>query len=324
MHGKFAAAGAIVAIWFAALASLPSAASARAPAAAAPATVCDRTCLNRFVDEYLTALVAHDPQRVPLAKNVRYTENGQVLKIGDGMWGVANGLGDYKLYFADPEAGEVGFMGVIKENDHPQITALRLKVEKGKITEVEAIIARSGGPNSAGKPEALVDKPIFSRALTPSQHRSRQELISIANSYFEGLNQATGKITPFDPNCTRVENGNITANNPNGRGIAKLSCGAQFDTGFSPFIKVRDGPDRRFPIVDEERGLVYAVIMFDHAGLVREVKETDGTILHVPPPFDTPYTFLIGELFKIQDGKIMRIEAVLLPVPFRMPSGWGK
>jgi hypothetical protein len=34
-----------------------------------------------------------------------------------------------------------------------------------------------------------------------------------------------------------------------------------------------------------------------------------------------PYTFQIGELFKIGDGKIMRIEALVIPVPYRMRSG---
>ena len=48
------------------------------------------------------------------------------------------------------------------------------------------------------------------------------------------------------------------------------------------------------------------------------------TSMTVPLPYDTPYTTLIGELFKIKNGKIHRIEAVLLPVPYGMPSGWGR
>jgi hypothetical protein len=38
---------------------------------------CDRACLEGFVDQYLAALVAQDPSKLPLAKNARYTENGQ-------------------------------------------------------------------------------------------------------------------------------------------------------------------------------------------------------------------------------------------------------
>lgn len=292
-----------------------------APASARAAESCDRACLEGFVNQYLNALAAHDPSRLPLAKNARYTENGQTLKLGDGMWGPKISLGNYKLYFADPKAGQVGFMGVVNENGHPQILALRLKIESRKISEMEAIVARST-PGGLSRPQDLVDKPIFHEALAPDDHPSREELVRIANSYFEGLEKATHKLTPFDPQCTRMENGAVTANNPNGQGMAKMTCGEQFATGFSPFItRVRE---RRYPIVDQERGLVYAMVFFDHAGTITSVKWTDGTEHKVPPPFDTPYTFQIGELFKIKNGKITRIEAVLLPVPYGMPSGWAK
>ena len=32
---------------------------------------CNRVCLQGFVDQYLKAIVAHDPSRLPLAKNAR-------------------------------------------------------------------------------------------------------------------------------------------------------------------------------------------------------------------------------------------------------------
>jgi hypothetical protein len=294
---------------------------ALAPGSAIAAEACDRACLEGFVDQYLAALAAHDSSNLPLTKNARYTENGQTLKLTDGMWGPKITLGTYKLYFADPKAGQVGFMGVVNENGHPQILALRLKIENRKIAEMEAIVARSGGGGFA-RPQDLVDKPIFHEALARNDHPSREELVRIANSYFEGLEKATGKITPFDPQCTRIENGAVTANNPDGKGMAKMTCGEQFDTGFSPFIThVRE---RRYPVVDEERGLVYAIVFFDHAGTITSVKWTDGTEHKVGPPFDTPYTFIIGELFKIKNGKITRVEAALLNVPYGMPSGWSK
>src|SRR5271155_4140740 len=73
--------------------------------AQAAGTTCDRACLEGFIDQYLAALVAQDPSKLPLAKNARYTENGQELKLGDGMWGPTVTLATYKLYFADPQGG---------------------------------------------------------------------------------------------------------------------------------------------------------------------------------------------------------------------------
>ena len=146
-------------------------------------------------------------------------------------------------------------------------------------------------------------------------------MLAITNSYFEGLEQATETLTPFDPDCQRIENGMITAGNPAApAAMQKMSCGAQFATHFSPFIThVRE---RRFPIMDVEKGLGFGIVFFDHAGVIKDVKLADGSNLHVPPPFDAPYAFEIFELFKIQDGRIMRVEAILNTVPYGSRSGW--
>ena len=45
----------------------------------AVSTECDRECLEGFVDQYLTAIVVHDPSRAPFAKNARYTENADEI-----------------------------------------------------------------------------------------------------------------------------------------------------------------------------------------------------------------------------------------------------
>ena len=36
---------------------------------------CDRACLEGVMNQYLAAVVAHDPKRVPLSEDVMYTEN---------------------------------------------------------------------------------------------------------------------------------------------------------------------------------------------------------------------------------------------------------
>lgn len=60
--------------------------------ATAPAESCDRACLERFADKYLAALVSHKYSQLPLAPNARYTENGQGLRMDDGMWQVATAI----------------------------------------------------------------------------------------------------------------------------------------------------------------------------------------------------------------------------------------
>ena len=284
---------------------------------------CDRACLEGFVDRYIDAMTAHAPLRAPLAKTIRFTENGQKLQVGDGLWGTIEAREGYSLYFADPPAGQVGAFVTVKESGRHQILGLRLKVVGGKITEAETLVVRPKQGVVFGEPAALKDKPIFHQALTPSQRRLRAELVRIANSYFEGLVHATEKLTPFNDDCQRIENGVITANNPDPGGgfpVWKLGCHAQFATHFSQFItRIRE---RRFPVVDEERGLVYAEVFFDHAGRMKTQTLADGTVSPVPPDMTTPFTFQIGELFKIQDGKIMRIEALVIPAPYGMGSGW--
>ncbi len=246
--------------------------------------ICDRACLEDFADRYLDALLAHDASKLPLAEDARYTENGQTLAMNNGMWQVASAIGDPKLYFSDPVSGQVGFRGVVEENGHKQIIMARPKVENRQIREIEAIVLREGGAFS--NVDGLADHPIFSEALSPDDRSSRDELISIADSYFEGLEKNLADITPFDPNCTRIENGTITANNPDSETFHRLTCGDRFKIpGFSAVItRIRE---RRFPIVDEERGLVYAIVFFDHAG-VPEVTLPDGSIRKIEPPPSTP------------------------------------
>lgn len=135
------------------------------------------------------------------------------------------------------------------------------------------------------------------------------------------MEAGTDKNTPFDKDCQRIENGVITSNDPSSKSeITRMSCGAQFATGFTKVItRVQE---RRFPVVDEERGMVLSIIRFDHSGKNKTITWADGAEHKVNPPFDQPYSFFIAELFKIVDGKINRIEALVTPVPYGMYTGW--
>jgi hypothetical protein len=96
---------------------------------------CNRACLESVMDQYLAALVAHDPKRVPLSADVVYTENDQRLDVGDGFWKTVEGLGNYKHIFADPEFGQVALMGTMREAGANEA----FLIENGKIRRVEMV-----------------------------------------------------------------------------------------------------------------------------------------------------------------------------------------
>jgi hypothetical protein len=290
---------------------------------------CDRACLYGFMDRYLEALVVKDPARLPWAPNARFTENNVELSIGDGLWGTVTGLGEYKLKFADPQNGEVGFFGVVKETITSSAFAVRMKVQAGRISELETVILRvadmgalAGNENPFSK-GVFEDKPILQQNVPPNLRRPRERMISIADGYFDTLQLNDGTLfTEFDPACNRIENGLQTTNNPAtplGM-VSALGCAEQFKLGFYRYDdRLRA---RRFPLVDEERGLVLAMGFIDHSGKLGTYKLTDGRTSE--SPIRRPHTFHLMELFKIVDGKLRQIEAVFIAVPYNMPSPWDR
>lgn len=291
---------------------------------------CDRACLIGFLDQYRSALAAHDPMRLPLDSSVKYTENTIALPLGQGLWATASGWGNYKQYFADPTAGQVGFIGVVKENDIPAILAVRLKIVNRRITEIEAIVPRE--PKAAllfeemGKPKAL-----WEEILPPGERRSREELASITNSYFEAIVHSDGGLAPFDKDCRRAENGSYSVLNPDPNVVwdpkssfrpFRMGCAEQLNTGIWSYI--RNIRDRRFPIIDEERGVVVALIMFDHPGTVKYFEVPGFGRVNNPPEFLTPTSMEIFEAFKIRNGKILEVAAEGGFLPYGIKSGWEK
>ncbi len=77
---------------------------------------CNRKWLAGFMDTYLKALVAHDSSKLPVTKNVKYTENGVRLNLKDGLWNTASAMPTYRLDIIDEEAGQVGLLGKLNEN----------------------------------------------------------------------------------------------------------------------------------------------------------------------------------------------------------------
>jgi hypothetical protein len=60
---------------------------------------------------------------------------------------------------------------------------------------------------------------------------------------------------------------------------------------------------------------------FDHKGDMRAETLTNGQV--VDPQYDTPWTWQIGEIFKIKDNKIDQVEALVLYAPYGEKDTWS-
>jgi hypothetical protein len=288
---------------------------------------CDYSCLTGVMDQYLKALVGHDPKQIPVADHVKFTENTIPLKVGDALWGTINGMGTYKLYFADARAGEVGFEGTIRENGTPAILLARLKVAGGKITEIETLVHRNADDARAlekfGQPN-----PVWTKPLDASQKTSRQEMLKDANTYFEGILHSSGDMVPFDPKCNRILDGYQDTNNPTAKGWFDLnsfrpdSMGIRENMNTGIWTYIHSIQPRRYLVVDEKMGIVFGVFMFNHPGKVKSADVKGVGKVPMPPVTQRPSSVEMGEFFKIESGKIRQIEGISVALPYGSRTGW--
>jgi hypothetical protein len=292
-----------------------------------------RAPLVELMDQYLAALVKHDPSGVPLASHVRMVENTVVTLIGKGLWETSTGgeTTDYKIYVADPVLGQIGYMGLLEENGKPIQLGVRLKLENGEITEIDHMIWRQ---ISDPMPEGLITpRPGLVEELDESERVSREEMVKAAMAYYDAIEQSDGNVAPFADECQRHEGGITSANNqaplPNDADaigslaqFGRMKCGEQLSTGVMRYIT--DINQRRLAAVDEEMGLVMLFSMFNHDG------EPNPLPIKNVPGFTERENkwgqFNVGaaHIFKIRNGKIYEIEAMAcVGIPYQVSDGWS-
>ena len=298
----------------------PAAAQAPGESSAVVAIDCDHECLTGFARDYMRALAARDPSKAHFAAHVRFTENNVELAIGkEGLWATVSGVASSGLEAADPTTGEAAWLGAVEEHGLPVYYGMRLRVREHAVVEVETVVVRTTGlPLPFGDVSKLVHDPAFAQVLPEQERRPRERLVAVANSYFSTVELNDGTVfAPFDPDCARVENGIYTTRAGAGSsGNIAQGCEQQFKLGIYRINKrVRE---RRFPLVDVERGVVVATGFFDHANEFDTYKTTDG--VERKTLLKWPNSISLVEAFRIRNGRIERIEAVFTYVPYFMHS----
>lgn len=296
----------------------------------AAAQDCDRACLEGMIDAYLDAMVAKDMDGLPLARDVKFAENGARLNVGQGSWATIDGLGAYRNYYADPATGNVGIITTVTEHGAPAMLDLRLRVQRGRIHEIETLYIRD--PGGHARYEAMgAPEDVWLETVPEDERLDRAEMIATVNRYFSSMarNDGRGDYTFFHPDCDRLEHALKTTNletreaygHSTDTDFRSMDCRNQWAMGFLGFVT--DIRDRRFLVVDEERQVVLAQVYLDHDGTVRELPLSTGNTFVPPPYFNVPRGLTVVEGFKLKDGMIHRIEMTLIETPYGNAPPWA-
>ena len=295
---------------------------------------CDRACLTGIMDGYMDAIFRHDPNAVPaMTPDVRMTENTGVMDVGEGvLWRSKVEPTPFKIYIVDPVAGQVALQARLLIGGQNALAAVRLKVDRGKVQEIEQLYDRN--IDKAAIPLLTTPVPVLTTDVPPAQRASRDMLIRVANSYFDALEGDSGKIGAFADDCVRHENGYQTVNNPppggrmmpapfiptadteRGREMLRfsmLTCAQQINEKTFAYMK-RIRP-RRALVVDEQKQTVATFPLFIHDGTRRGAKPGD------PPGM--LQNLVTMETFGIRDGLIRHVEAFpFVTLPYGLGNGW--
>jgi len=263
---------------------------------------CDRTCLGDLVTQYLKDMAAHNPAALPVAPNVRFTENGDVMKLGDGLWRTASGLGMYRQNILDVAGHTATTQAVVLEDgDKPVLFALRLKERDGKISQIETMVVRHDKSSLLFDP-AGYEKGNEQMTFVPpaSGIDSRAEAIKIAMKYPQGLKVGSfvQTDTPFASDAYRIENGIHTA----GAGCTRAGC----ENIKTQKLIQHPGIRARVAAVDAHLGIVLLYLDFGNA-----------------QPYGPGLALVTFEAFKIYGGQIHAVNAVLRMASTSATSGWG-
>ena len=277
-----------------------------------------------LLDLYFQALGQGDPGLLPLAPGARYTENGQEIPFGSGTWATVTAVAaERNIAVADHEQGQQAGWGMIAEAGAGVLAGVRLKADtSGLITEAESLIVRSPLFGRADFPARLRQpSPLVRDVIDPAARSTRAKLKAAADAYFDGVQDDDADLIPAADDCLRIENGVQTVLNPAAAGLGPgsplgegIAMGVREQMRVLGFPQIQRIRDRRYPVIDVERGLVLGLVFFDHPGPVRTAPG--------PARFAAPNSYFIWELFKVSGGVIRHIEAIMAMFPYGMRPGW--
>jgi hypothetical protein len=266
----------------------------------AASPTCDRACMTGLLDQYVDAVVAHDPAKLTLATGaVRFTEDSKDAKLGEGVWKTVTGKGTFRHDYLDTRKQIAATHVHLREGETHVLYSVLLHVRERRIGGIETLVQRvvPGGrfsPTELGKPVRGLNDPV-----PRGKKQNRESMIRTALTYTEGLRIGSfiDGGTPFAPETYRVENGVITA----GGGCGRPDCGM-----YAQNLLLHPSIVASVAAVDEDNGVVVLWMNFGHTG----------------DSYGVGNSLVTFEAFKVWDGQIQAINAFFKGLPIATSRFW--
>ncbi len=266
----------------------------------------------------MDALTGNDPAGSPVAANARTTENGVVTPLTEGVWKTATSW-TYRHTFVDPVNGQIAAFGSIAEGETPAMLGLRLKVVGRKVVESELLVTRKGDFRCSNR-NGRRSRNRCSRPSCRGAPFHTRELAAIPKRYFDAIAQGKPELIDVHPDAVRVENGFQTTSSVN-RSNPSLS-NPSISEGLHRFVYMQRIRQLRTPIIDTTHGLVLAIGAVDMPKMDKTIMVRGKPVEITSAGHNLPRTLLVFELFKVENGLVMDIEAVMRNGELGADMGW--
>jgi hypothetical protein len=238
-------------------------------------------------------MLNHKPDSLPVADNLKVTENCKPSKVGEGYWKDISGTVGWRLDVIDVHGQGAAALFVIKGTSSI-LYAVRLKMADKKISEIETMVVKNSTEGVLFSPQnfkAPNDTPMT--VMPPANLlNTRAEMIAIASKYPEAMRDGKKNFNAnglyFTKSAFRLENGQEMAT-PSNIGTQSL-----------PHLS---GMVFHVACVDEEAGIVCLRMNFGPGSI------SGGE-------------FDVFEAFKVYNDSMHCVLAIMEKVPEGTTFGW--
>ena len=265
-------------------------------AAPVAAKDCNRTCTLQVADTVLTALQTGQFGKL-LPRSVRLTENGRDIRPADSQLRAFKTI-TYQHAFAEPSGSVAVFNGAAEAYGGAAVFSMRVKLKGSQVTEIETLVVRRTEALTFS-PETMSARPEWDQVLAQDGRESRADLMATTGAWLDRLVKSqTAEVEA----CSLTENG-----------ARSMSC--RDIVGLRGATLIRD---RRWPLVDDVRGLVWTMAVADIPSPTEVVARPANRLVR-----GAPLSVRMGALFKVEAGQISAVELVLRDALPSALTGWA-